>query len=223
MVKSFGRPEAGIAFGRQVAGRVRLNDRRIDLVQEALAQIDETQVVADIGKSSRTNFSRLRERALSAETLDIAQYADYPDIAIDLCSPLPVELEGRYSLIYCAAVLEHVYDPFIAARNLLSMLSKGGVLFVYTPWLFPYHADADNYQDFWRFSPDGIGMLFNSAKRIEVFPTRGRIATSLLVLTYRYKSFIEGRFPSVSLWINGFASSGRNVLQTSGYNAIIWK
>jgi hypothetical protein len=50
--------------------------------------------------------------------------------------------------IHCEAVLEHLEFPDIAAAEMFRALQLGGVVFAATPFLQPYHAYPDHYQNF---------------------------------------------------------------------------
>lgn len=83
------------------------------------------------------------------------------DVIADLCSPTFEgdfrNLVGRFGLVVCGALLEHVKDPFAAARNVAAMIKPGGHLYYLGPWVWGYHAYPDDY---WRFSFSGLQQLF---------------------------------------------------------------
>ena len=55
----------------------------------------------------------------------------------DLLDPVPDDL--RFDVVFCEQVLEHVVDPFLAARHLHDLLEPGGHLFVTSPFLVNVH------------------------------------------------------------------------------------
>jgi SAM-dependent methyltransferase len=63
----------------------------------------------------------------------------------------------QFGTIICAHVLEHVRQPWIAARNIERLLVPGGLLFIQVPWVQAYHPFPEDY---WRFSFSGIKSLF---------------------------------------------------------------
>ena len=69
--------------------------------------------------------------------LDLNKFQDYPDFQLDLSDPSleieKTELNRKYDEIICLAVLEHVYNPFIALDN-LKMLKNNGVIYGYVPF-----------------------------------------------------------------------------------------
>ena len=218
--RSFGDPARGRKAASAFAERVEIQRFSDPVLERFLAGLSSDSIVGDIGGSSRDGLSRLRTTAQLVEVLDID---GAPDVLIDLCQELPLEMRGRYDGLFCSSVLEHVYDPFKAASNLIEMLRPGGVLMGSTPWLFPYHPSPGHYEDFWRFSPTAYGGLFHNASRIVVSPTRGRLATVLVVLTLRYKHGLEKRLPKLGKRLAGFWSEGRHEFQTSGFEFEIWK
>ena len=83
--------------------------------------------VLDIGKGMRDNFANIKSKNIT--TVDVNDFGDYPDIIYDICSDPDEELIERFDKIVCLAVLEHVYDPFQAVKNIKLMLKKSGILF----------------------------------------------------------------------------------------------
>lgn len=75
----------------------------------------------------------------------------------DLCSSVPDE---TFDLVICEQVLEHVADPWRAARTLRDLARPGGHVLVSTPFLVRVHKEP---ADFWRFIPDGLRVLLESA------------------------------------------------------------
>lgn len=63
----------------------------------------------------------------------------------------------QFGFIICAHVLEHVKQPWVAARNIERLLKPGAHVFVTVPWVQGYHPFPD---DFWRMSFDGVRALF---------------------------------------------------------------
>ena len=59
---------------------------------------------------------------------------NYPEF--DLCAPTP---QDTYDVVICEQVLEHVIDPFDAARNLRALCKPGGHVVVTTPFLIKVH------------------------------------------------------------------------------------
>jgi SAM-dependent methyltransferase len=83
---------------------------------------------------------------------------NYPEF--DLCAPLVDR--GQYDVVICEQVLEHVVDPFAAARNLTALCNPGGHVVVTSPFLIKVHEDW-GLVDYWRFTPRGLRTLLEGA------------------------------------------------------------
>ncbi len=57
-------------------------------------------------------------------------------------------------------LFEHIYDYQLAPREAFRTLSSGGKVLIATPFLFPYHADPDDY---FRFTNSAILRLWTEA------------------------------------------------------------
>jgi len=88
--------------------------------------------------------------------------------------------------VICLEVLEHVKHPFKAADEIKRVLRKGGILLLTTPFLTGYHGsnrkldknfahDHKSFSDFWRFTHEGLYLLFNEFSQFEVYTIDGRI------------------------------------------------
>jgi SAM-dependent methyltransferase len=85
---------------------------------------------------------------------------DYPEF--DLCAPIAET--GRFDVVICEQVLEHVVDPWGAAANLRQLTVPGGHVIVSTPFLIKVHELAIfALRDYWRFTPRGLRTLLESA------------------------------------------------------------
>jgi SAM-dependent methyltransferase len=96
---------------------------------------------------------------------------DYPEF--DLCAPVPESLQ--FDVVICEQVLEHVVDPFGAARNLRALCVAGGHVIVSTPFLIKVH-ELPEYEmrDYWRFTPRGMrAMLEGAGLEVEVIGAWG--------------------------------------------------
>ena len=60
---------------------------------------------------------------------------------------LPIR-DASLAGIHCEAVLEHLEFPDMAVAEMFRALQTGGVVFAATPFLQPYHAYPDHYQNF---------------------------------------------------------------------------
>jgi len=169
----------------------------------------------------REKFSKIRSK--NVETLDVNQYDDYPNIIFDLCDQLDKSLYEKYDKIICLAILEHVYNPFLAVDNLKKMLKKKGIIYGYVPYLNYYHAPNDlKFQDYFRFSKDALTYLFKDFSKVKLFPIRGRISTPFnIMFAGRWKKYLEKT--SINIFLDKLSSDEKNIKQCSGFNFIIYK
>jgi hypothetical protein len=80
----------------------------------------------------------------------------YPDF--DVCAP--GEITRQFDVVICDQVLEHVVDPFAAARTLADLCRDGGHVVVGVPFLVRVHPAP---ADYWRFTPEGLRVLLERA------------------------------------------------------------
>ena len=191
-----------------------------DFRDRILSEIDQNDHILDIGMAMRDKHKKIQSQIL--ETLDVNDFGEYPDIICDICSDIS-GLEKKYNKIICIAILEHVYDPFLAISNLKKMLKDNGIIYGYVPYLYYYHAPNDlKFQDYFRFSKDALAYLFKDFNDVELFPVRGRISTPLNILfAGRWKKYAEKT--NVNIFLDKFSSNEKNTKQCSGFNFIVKK
>ncbi len=178
--------------------------------------------ILDLGGGMR---GRLGGRA-QVETLDLndldapGENLSRPDILGDACSPFPDWMHGRYDAVIALALLEHVYDPAAAVANFRAALVPGGRLFLYVPWMWRYHAPRSlAFQDYQRFSRDGLAWLLRDFDEVTLYPIRGKYSAILNMLKL-WKGQVERRFGGrINRLVDARASDWRNTVQASGYFA----
>ncbi len=72
---------------------------------------------------------------------------------------------GTFDAAFCISVFEHLGMPWKVALEMNRVLKPGGLVFVATHPAWPLH---DRPWDFFRFSSDGLRMLFNRFTGFEV-------------------------------------------------------
>lgn len=225
MKKIIGQPEKTNSKLIDLIKRTKINSYYIknqkDFRNRIIEDIKINDDILDIGKGMRDKFTKIKAKKIL--TVDVNDFGDYPDIVYDICSELDETLIKKFDKIICIAVLEHVYDPFQAVRNIRMMLKDNGVLYGYVPYLFYYHAPTDlKFQDYFRFSKDALSYLFKDFKNLEIFPIRGRISTPLNILFQpRWKRHIEKT--GINILLDKFTSDTKNIEQCSGFNFIVKK
>jgi hypothetical protein len=70
--------------------------------------------------------------------------------------------------------LEHVKNPFIVGNNISNSLKKGALLYVTVPFVWTVHGyDVKNTPtDYFRFTEEGIKLIFPKLTCLEVFMLR---------------------------------------------------
>lgn len=72
--------------------------------------------------------------------------------------------DETFNAVVCWSVLEHVPHPHRAIAELHRVLKPGGQIWVQLPFLFPYHADPNDY---WRVTPNGLRIWMEDFQEIE--------------------------------------------------------
>ena len=110
-------------------------------------------------------------------------FVDFPhiDITADFSEALPIKdqcIDGIVSM----SVLEHMESPHLAAREIVRVLRRGGVLYVNTPFLYPYHAAPNDYT---RWTLSGLSQLFGEEMEVvESGPRGGVFCVCLITATH---------------------------------------
>jgi SAM-dependent methyltransferase len=191
-----------------------------DFRNRILSHIQKSDHVLDIGMAMRNKHSKIIANII--ETLDVNDFGEYPDIICDICADID-GLENKYDKIICISILEHVYDPASAIKNLKIMLKDKGTIYGYVPYLYYYHAPKNlKFQDYFRFSKDALAYLFREFREVELFPIRGRVSTSLNILfAGRWKNYAEKT--NINIYLDKLSSDDKNQKQCSGFYFIIKK
>jgi SAM-dependent methyltransferase len=103
----------------------------------------------------------LRAAEISGDTHAGRNWKEYTSLMypeFDICEPIADP--GRFDVVICEQVLEHVPDPFRAASNLRELCVPGGHVIVSTPFLIKVHELLIyDMKDYWRFTPRGLRTL----------------------------------------------------------------
>lgn len=179
----------------------------------SLQMSNDCSSVLDFGKSSRENYQLFNRGQII--TADINQFEGYPDFLIDICD-LQTFPERKFDGIICHSILEHTYEPFMAVNNCLQQLNENGVFLGFAPFLMQYHAPKDLiFQDYFRFTKDGLAYLFRNFRSVTLYPVRGR-ASSTLSLVKPVKNFKSKKGLEILSKLLDKAFSKNNI-QCTGY------
>jgi SAM-dependent methyltransferase len=126
--------------------------------------------VMDIGgkrKNKRGSFQPPHEQAQAWFYVNLDLTTE-PNLFADV-SALPVQGQS-VDVVICTEVLEHLSDPQSCAAEILRILKPGGMALLSVPFLYPVHADPEDFQ---RFTADGLKRLFSPCASLEVWPMGG--------------------------------------------------
>jgi SAM-dependent methyltransferase len=194
-----------------------------DIFAECIHSLAQRDMILDLGGRRRFHKRLGSFREIFAGVpyycLDILLSQDL-DVVGDLLS-LPFESEVADGII-CHAVLEHVYEPQTAVREIHRVLRPGGVAFLYVPFLYPYHGSRVE-PDCYRFTRDGLLYMFRDFSEMRLQPVDSYIATTLRFMTgftslEKTALILADPLESLVGWLRGRPLSRET--QTSGYN--IW-
>jgi len=102
---------------------------------------------------------------------EIVNY-DSTDV-IGVAEELPF-IDNAFDAVLSVAVLEHLRDPFGAAKEMTRVLKPGGKLFCAVPFLQPFHGYPSHY---YNMTHVGLANLFRELKVVQqaVYPATGPI------------------------------------------------
>lgn len=84
---------------------------------------------------------------------------------------------GSLDAVLSASVLEHLHAPWLLAAEINRVLKPGGLVYHQAPGAWPAHAQPN---DFWRFSAEGLRVLFGPAAGFEVLEARDSGAAAIV-------------------------------------------
>lgn len=114
---------------------------------------------ADSKYVTDTTFFKSFTPEASLDVMDVTDY-EGANIIHDLCEPIPQNLCGTYDVIFNGSILDNIFDPAQAMRNMTRMLAPGGrvihiemasnyafeYLIYSTDWFLDYYV-LNNFRD----------------------------------------------------------------------------
>jgi len=152
-----------------------------DFFDRAMREISKEKVVRDVGGAKPFHKDMAKYGELFAgcdyKTVDIDPDAK-PDIVGDIHNlDIP---DGSVDAVICRSVLEHVENPIKAVSELRRILRDGGKIYASVPFVWPYHGSG--YKDYWRFTRDGVELLFKDFSKVEIEHVRGLLGSAMQLL-----------------------------------------
>lgn len=143
-------------------------------------------------------------------TLDIDP-ATKPDVVGD-AHQMPFE-DASFDAVLHVYVFEHLHDPKKASEEIGRVLKPGGYMLGVIPFIHPYHARKNGYRDYWRFSKDGLDVLFADFKNVQLFKIGRyfRAWIGFLPFLWRFRRVLE----PIAYALDRLISDKRNT--TAGY------
>ena len=114
---------------------------------------------------------------------DVLNVDIHPYIGVDIVSDihlLPLENDS-VSMIVCDTVLEHVLEPEKVISEMYRVLKIGGLCYISTPFLYPYHPSPHDYT---RWTSQGLDHLVNNFTIVEKGVRCGIASTFSVNLSY---------------------------------------
>jgi SAM-dependent methyltransferase len=185
-----GRPHRRVAEAKRVAAfrlDPSLNDvdsliylHRRSVLEGWLNELPSGIDVLDVGGRIQPYRSLIEPKSRTYFGLDLQFDGTVDVVASAECIPIRTD---SLDLVLCNDVLQYVFDPPAAMREMHRVLKPCGQLILSTRGQYPEHHD-----ELWRFLPDGLRHLAQAFARVEVEP-EGRsgsgVMTALNVLMHR--------------------------------------
>ena len=137
-----------------------LNDR--DLNSMSAAEVGGKTKITLVQNNDGKVCTYLKNNPLislfkSYTSFDIDPYRS--NVQHDITKNVPAEYKNTYDIVMSFDTLEHIYNPFLACKNMIDMVKNNGLLYVSTVFCWPSHGHNDD--DYFRFSPEGLRTCFD--------------------------------------------------------------
>lgn len=142
--------------------------------------------VLEIGPQEKNYFDKLKITA--HETLDIDETHKGLTYVDDIHqTKLPSK---SYDSIVAIQVFEHLYNPFLAAKQIHRLLKKGGYFVGTTCFIYPYHGEP---QDYFRFTRFGLESVFSDFSEVKIYTVGNRLysLTDLITTSNRFLKLLR--------------------------------
>lgn len=153
---------------------------------------------------------------------DYAHVVNYEIVPYDSTDVLGVAeqlpfADGTFDAVLSLNVLEHVKDPFQAAREIMRVLKPGGEVFVVAPFLQPLHGYPHHY---YNMTAQGLMNLFEPLQDKRIM--RYGAMHPILALTWILDIYSAGLTPELARKFNSLTVSElRNITPTRQEDPIV--
>jgi SAM-dependent methyltransferase len=135
--------------------------------------VPKNAVIYDIGSKSATgNYFGAYPEDSKIISVDIMEGPGV-DLVAD-AHDLHMVADNSVDVVTSVSVMEHVRNPWKVVDEIYRILKPGGIICIDVPFIFPYHADPD---DFYRFSNRGILNLCEKFECLQNGFSRGPAST----------------------------------------------
>jgi SAM-dependent methyltransferase len=157
-------------------------------LSEFVRQFPIHSIIVDVGSGGRV---------ISPNVITFDKYITAGTDVIGDIHSMPFETESVDGVI-CTATLEHIENPWVAAKEFYRILKPGGKVYIVTPFMQGYHPDPDDY---WRFTEKGLVKLFENFKRLDSGTSHGSGSGVSWALIDFFRAFSDNRYISELLGI----------------------
>jgi SAM-dependent methyltransferase len=194
-------PKAGFEkyfeIGRLFAGRAMVLKYFEEQVLELVLSQEEFRCAVVGGGHDEVELTIARKHIanLQVTSFDIVES---PDVTIDLNEPdaIPNIWKGKFDLVICSQVLEHVWNVSQAIANLSVLLKKGGHIWINAP------ASNIKHGGDWYFSAGYQSSLLSNLSSLNGITeiSRGEIGSERLYMSIHK----QGNWPKIEWYRNPF-------------------
>jgi SAM-dependent methyltransferase len=139
-------PEMKSKYGIVETGNVSANEYHTGALE--LIERNAAGLVLDCGAGKRQVYYS------NVVNFEVVPYESTDVLGLGQCLPFQ---DGTFDAVISLAVLEHVTDPFLCAREIERVLKPGGELYCGVPFLQPLHAYPNHY---YNMTHTGLANLF---------------------------------------------------------------
>jgi SAM-dependent methyltransferase len=162
-------------------------------LKKAIEKHEKTNLeILDIGCGSKPYSSFFKGKTKKYVGIDLTSNEYVDCIAPAESLPFPSE---TFDVVISTQMLEHVKDPVKVIKEIYRVLRKGGVVFLSTHGIWEKHGSPDDY---YRWTDDGLKILFDDFQNIEVMENGGSILC-LFQLLNLYISKLPNIFKPIKL------------------------